>query len=72
MEVDDQKPVLIQKREVDLNVNFVDDEDLQAALTRQRRAKMRERRVARPEDIARRGESSFIPLPSPLLFLYFS
>jgi U4/U6.U5 tri-snRNP-associated protein 1 len=53
MEVD-QKPMT--KREVDLNVNFVDDEDLQAALARQRRAKMKERKVLKIEDIAKRGK----------------
>ena len=54
MEVEvDTKP--IPKREIDLNVNFVDDEDLQALLARQRRAKMKERKVLKPEEIARRG-----------------
>ena len=49
----DEKP--LPKRSIDLDVNFVDDEELQAALTRQRRAKMKERRALKPEDIARKG-----------------
>jgi hypothetical protein len=51
----DEKP--LPKRVVDLNANFVDDEELQAALARQRRAKMKERHTLKPEDIARKGKS---------------
>ncbi|RAL09746.1 U4/U6-U5 snRNP complex subunit SNU66 [Aspergillus homomorphus CBS 101889] len=48
----------------DQNVSFVDDDDLQASLTRQRRAAFKKRQKARPEDIARqlREESSQTPM----------
>ncbi|GFF26817.1 U4/U6.U5 tri-snRNP-associated protein snu66 [Aspergillus udagawae] len=42
-----------QKWESSENVSFVDDDDLQASLTRQRRAAFKKRQKVRPEDIAR-------------------
>lgn len=38
-----------------LNTNFVDDDELQAALARSRKAKMKKVLKISPEDIARRG-----------------
>lgn len=45
----------------DLETNFVDDEELQAALARSRRAKMKKMPKLKPEEIARRG-MLFVPL----------
>ncbi|KAA8648784.1 hypothetical protein EYZ11_004932 [Aspergillus tanneri] len=46
------------------NVSFVDDDDLQASLTRQRRAALKKRQKMRPEDLARqfREEESQTPM----------
>lgn len=46
------------------DVSFVDDDDLQASLTRQRRAAFKKRQKVRPEDIARqlREEGSQTPM----------
>ncbi|KAL4919960.1 SART-1 protein [Aspergillus aurantiobrunneus] len=46
------------------NISFVDDDDLQASLTRQRRAALKKRQKARPEDIARqlKEEGSQTPM----------
>lgn len=46
------------------DVSFVDDDDLQASLTRQRRAAFKKRQKMRPEDLARqlREESSQTPM----------
>ncbi|KAF8656215.1 hypothetical protein AX16_002651 [Volvariella volvacea WC 439] len=48
MEVD-QKPIVR-----DLNVNFVDDDELQAALARSRRAKLQKAKKLTPEELAQR------------------
>jgi U4/U6.U5 tri-snRNP-associated protein 1 len=53
MEVD-VKPVLPRVR--DLDVNFVDDDELQAALASSRRAKVKAKKIS-PEEIARRSWS---------------
>lgn len=53
MEVD-QKPVMPMQR--DLDANFVDDDELQAALARTRRSKIKTKKVS-PEEIARKGQS---------------
>lgn len=53
MEVD-QKPVVPMQR--DLDANFVDDDELQAALARTRRSKIKTKKVS-PEEIARKGQS---------------
>lgn len=52
MEVD-EKPIIPRAR--DLDTNFVDDDELQAALTRSRRAKIHKPKKLSPEEIARRG-----------------
>ena len=52
MEVDD-KPIAPRAR--DLNINFVDDDELQAALTRSRRSKIHRQKKVSPEEIARKG-----------------
>jgi U4/U6.U5 tri-snRNP-associated protein 1 len=66
MDVDvvDGAPVPAPRRIQDENVSFVDDDDLQALLTRQRRAALKKRQKARPEDIARqlREEDSQTPM----------
>ncbi|EAW10490.1 U4/U6-U5 snRNP complex subunit SNU66 [Aspergillus clavatus NRRL 1] len=53
-----------RKWESNENVSFVDDDDLQASLTRQRRAAFKTRQKVRPEDIARqlREEGSQTPM----------
>ncbi|KIJ62825.1 hypothetical protein HYDPIDRAFT_156925 [Hydnomerulius pinastri MD-312] len=51
MEVD-EKPVVPRPRELD--ANFVDDDELQAALARTRRAKIHKARKIAPEEIARK------------------
>ncbi|KAL2821895.1 SART-1 protein [Aspergillus granulosus] len=57
-------PVPAPRKVQDENVSFVDDDDLQALLTRQRRAALKKRQKARPEDIARqlREEESQTPM----------
>lgn len=52
MEVD-EKPIVRRTRELD--VNFVDDDELQAALARQRRAKIHKATKLSPEEIARKS-----------------
>jgi hypothetical protein len=59
MEID-IKPAVPRVR--DLDVNFVDDDELQAALASSRRAKIKIKKVS-PEEIARRGQFS---VPSSL------
>lgn len=51
MEVD-EKPVVPRPRELD--ANFVDDDELQAALARSRRAKLHKHKKLSPEEIARK------------------
>lgn len=51
MEVD-EKSVVLRPRELD--ANFVDDDELQAALARSRRAKLHKRKKLSPEEIARK------------------
>jgi len=51
MEID-EKPVVPRVR--DLNVNFVDDDELQAALASSRRAKIKTKKIT-PEEIAKRS-----------------
>ncbi|KAI9368347.1 SART-1 protein [Aspergillus egyptiacus] len=57
-------PEAAPRKRVDEDISFVDDDDLQASLTRQRRAALKKRQRARPEDIARqlREESSQTPM----------
>ncbi|KAL2832798.1 SART-1 protein [Aspergillus pseudoustus] len=57
-------PVAASRKVQDENISFVDDDDLQASLTRQRRAALKKRQKARPEDIARqlREEDSQAPM----------
>ncbi|KAL4932707.1 U4/U6-U5 snRNP complex subunit SNU66 [Aspergillus undulatus] len=57
-------PAPASRKAFDENVSFVDDDDLQASLTRQRRAALKKRQKARPEDIARqlREEGSQTPM----------
>ena len=46
-----------------LNTNFVDDDELQAALARSRKAKMKKVSKLSPEEIARRGTWSYLVYP---------
>jgi U4/U6.U5 tri-snRNP-associated protein 1 len=52
MEID-EKPIVPRAR--DLDTNFVDDDELQAALARSRRAKIHKQKKVSPEEIARMG-----------------
>lgn len=51
----DQKPIVPRVR--DLDTNFIDDDDLQAALARSRRAKLHKAKKQTPEDLAQRSSS---------------
>jgi U4/U6.U5 tri-snRNP-associated protein 1 len=63
MDVDEEKPIVPRQR--DLDANFVDDDELQAALARSRRAKLGKSRKIKPEDIAQRSEHNlFVRLNS--------
>lgn len=57
MEVDTNNgtpaPAPAPRKQISEDVSFVDDDDLQASLTRQRRAAFKKRHKARPEDLAR-------------------
>ncbi|KAF8739411.1 hypothetical protein AX14_009782 [Amanita brunnescens Koide BX004] len=53
MEVD-EKPIVPVERERNLNVNFVDDDELQAALARSRRAKLHKTKKMTPEQLAQK------------------
>ena len=55
MEVD-EKPIVPVQRERDLNANFVDDDELQAALARSRRAKLTKAKKLSPEELAKKSE----------------
>ncbi|KAL4752860.1 hypothetical protein BDW72DRAFT_170289 [Aspergillus terricola var. indicus] len=57
-------PAPSPRKILDENISFVDDDDLQALLTRQRRAALKKRQKSRPEDIARqlREEGSQTPM----------
>ena len=49
----DRKPIIPEARNLD--VNFVDDDDLQAVLARSRRAKLRKPQKLSPEEVARKS-----------------
>lgn len=51
----DEKPIVPVRRERDLNANFVDDDDLQAALARSRRAKLNKPKKLSPEEVAKKS-----------------
>jgi U4/U6.U5 tri-snRNP-associated protein 1 len=51
----DEKPIIPVQRERDLNANFVDDDELQAALARSRRAKLNKTKKLSPEELAKKG-----------------
>ena len=50
----DEKPIVPQPRNLD--VNFVDDDELQAALARSRKAKIRNLKKLSPEEVAKKSE----------------
>lgn len=68
MEVDTNNgtpaPAPAPRKKVSEDVSFVDDDDLQASLTRQRRAAFKKRQKVKPEDLARqlREEESQTPM----------
>jgi U4/U6.U5 tri-snRNP-associated protein 1 len=49
----DQRPIVPRQRNLD--TNFVDDDELQAALARSRQAKLTKTKRLKPEDLARRS-----------------
>lgn len=49
----DQKPIVPRVR--DLNTNFVDDDELQAALARSRKAKLHKAKKLSPEQLAQKS-----------------
>ena len=49
----DEKPIVPRQRNLD--VNFVDDDELQAALARSRRAKLQKPKKLSPEEIAKQS-----------------
>ncbi|EKM78760.1 hypothetical protein AGABI1DRAFT_75236 [Agaricus bisporus var. burnettii JB137-S8] len=53
MEVD-EKPIIPIQRERNLDANFVDDDELQAALARSRRAKLTKSKKPSPEELAKK------------------
>lgn len=58
----DEKPIVPLERNLDSN--FVDDDDLQAALARSRRAKLAKPKKLSPEEVARRSQCIFRLPPS--------
>jgi U4/U6.U5 tri-snRNP-associated protein 1 len=52
MEVD-EKPIVPRPR--DLDTNFVDDDELQAALARSRKAKIHKQKKVSPEEVAKKS-----------------
>lgn len=53
----DEKPIISEAR--DLDVNFVDDDDLQAVLARSRKAKLRKPLKLTPEEVAKKSKLPF-------------
>lgn len=53
----DEKPIIPEAR--DLDVNFVDDDDLQAVLARSRRAKLRKPQKLSPEEVVKKSSFCF-------------
>lgn len=53
----DEKPIV--RRERNLDDNFVDDDELQAALARSRRAKLQKRKKLSPEELAKKSKCIF-------------
>jgi U4/U6.U5 tri-snRNP-associated protein 1 len=49
----DRKPIIPRAR--DLDTNFVDDDDLQAALARSRKAKLHKAKKQTPEQLAQKS-----------------
>ena len=64
MELDETAAPAAPKRKIAEDASFVDDEDLQAQLTLQRRAALKKRRILKPADIARqfRAEADAAPM----------
>ena len=53
----DETPIIPEAR--DLDVNFVDDDDLQAVLARSRRTKLRKPQKLSPEEVVKKSPSHF-------------
>ena len=63
----DEKPIVPRPRNLD--ANFVDDDELQAALARSRRAKLQKPKKLSPEEIARQSTQLTIMIPVHTLIL---
>lgn len=61
----DEKSIIPEAR--DLDVNFVDDDDLQAVLARSRRAKLRRPQKLSPEEVAKKSMFRFFWFTLPLI-----
>ena len=61
MEVDDGVPTFARRVVGDGPENLVDDDDLQASISRARRAAAKNRPKRRPEDLAAQSESGLLP-----------
>ena len=57
----DEKPIIPEARNLD--VNFVDDDDLQAVLARSRRAKLRRPQKLSPEEVAKKSTFHLFAIP---------
>jgi U4/U6.U5 tri-snRNP-associated protein 1 len=57
----DEKPIIPEAR--DLDVNFVDDDDLQAVLSRSRRAKLRKPQKLSPEEVVKKSTFHLFAFP---------
>lgn len=65
----DEKHIVPRPRNLD--ANFVDDDELQAALARSRRAKLQKPKKLSPEEIAKQSRHTIFPSPSPTLTASF-
>lgn len=63
----DEKPIVPRQRNLDSN--FVDDDDLQAALARSRKAKLQKKKKLSPEEIARRSKCIYFECTTNSLIL---
>jgi len=55
----------------DLDANFIDDDELQAALARSRKAKLQKAKKLTPEELARKSELLY-SLETPITDLFIS
>ena len=62
----DEKPIVPRPRNLD--ANFVDDDELQAALARSRRAKLQKHKKLSPEEIAKQS-TCIVLVPRRLILM---